>query len=263
MFLIYIPRSPRATVAKRLACSPPTKANRVQSPAGPLPDFARGNVAGDASGRRGFIGDIPCASSFHSGAASYSPHFSLDSSKDLDWSGEQVGACSREKSGEGLVFIGGSGEHAGACSSVKSGEGFVFILEIYVCLVCIHSGMASRAGHAAECREMSNAESSAVGGSRYSDINRRLPKATQKAATVEHVDGSALSEIAPLDLGSSRTQRCLLYRCCCPGAYRCRCHEIDFGCFNLCLRELPFEGAGSTEVVPGGESCESNHRGGL
>ncbi|KAJ8875323.1 hypothetical protein PR048_023218 [Dryococelus australis] len=29
----------RATVTERLACSPPTKANRVQSPLGPLPDF--------------------------------------------------------------------------------------------------------------------------------------------------------------------------------------------------------------------------------
>ncbi|KAJ8879993.1 hypothetical protein PR048_020614 [Dryococelus australis] len=29
----------RASGAERLACSPPTKANRVQSPAGPLPDF--------------------------------------------------------------------------------------------------------------------------------------------------------------------------------------------------------------------------------
>ncbi|KAJ8872591.1 hypothetical protein PR048_026197 [Dryococelus australis] len=36
-----ISKSPGATLAERLACSPPTKANRVQSPAGPLPDFRK------------------------------------------------------------------------------------------------------------------------------------------------------------------------------------------------------------------------------
>ncbi|KAJ8869854.1 hypothetical protein PR048_028863 [Dryococelus australis] len=46
-----------AAVAERLACSPPTKANRFQSPAGALPDFRyAGIVPDDAAGRRVFSG---------------------------------------------------------------------------------------------------------------------------------------------------------------------------------------------------------------
>ncbi|KAJ8872347.1 hypothetical protein PR048_025951 [Dryococelus australis] len=40
-----------ATVTERLACSPPTKANRVQSPAGPQ-YFLKWDLTGDAAGRR-------------------------------------------------------------------------------------------------------------------------------------------------------------------------------------------------------------------
>ncbi|KAJ8866058.1 hypothetical protein PR048_033582 [Dryococelus australis] len=44
-----------AAVAERLACSPPTKANRFQSPAGPLPGFRMlGIVPGDVAGRFAF-----------------------------------------------------------------------------------------------------------------------------------------------------------------------------------------------------------------
>ncbi|KAJ8895489.1 hypothetical protein PR048_000822 [Dryococelus australis] len=56
-----------ATVAERLACSPPTVVIRVQSPAGSLRIFACGNRARRC--RRGF----PVSPPFHSGAAPYSP----------------------------------------------------------------------------------------------------------------------------------------------------------------------------------------------
>ncbi|KAJ8877580.1 hypothetical protein PR048_022035, partial [Dryococelus australis] len=49
-----------ATVAERLACSPPTKANRVRSSAGPLPHLSHvGIMLDDATGRRVFLGDLP------------------------------------------------------------------------------------------------------------------------------------------------------------------------------------------------------------
>ncbi|KAJ8870017.1 hypothetical protein PR048_029028 [Dryococelus australis] len=48
-----------ATVVERLACSPPTKATRVQSPAGPLRIFACGNRAGRCRWSAGFLGDPP------------------------------------------------------------------------------------------------------------------------------------------------------------------------------------------------------------
>ncbi|KAJ8869739.1 hypothetical protein PR048_028747 [Dryococelus australis] len=46
------------TVAERLACSPPTRANRVQSPTGSLPDFRShvGITQDNAAGRRVFLG---------------------------------------------------------------------------------------------------------------------------------------------------------------------------------------------------------------
>ncbi|KAJ8869062.1 hypothetical protein PR048_030623 [Dryococelus australis] len=55
---------PSATVAERLACSPPTRAIRVQSPAGSLCIF----------GKWGFMsGDLPFPPPFHSCTAPYSP----------------------------------------------------------------------------------------------------------------------------------------------------------------------------------------------
>ncbi|KAJ8890230.1 hypothetical protein PR048_009738 [Dryococelus australis] len=48
-----------ATVAERLDCSPPTKAFRVQSPAGSLWILACGNRAGRCHWLAGFLGDIP------------------------------------------------------------------------------------------------------------------------------------------------------------------------------------------------------------
>ncbi|KAJ8893270.1 hypothetical protein PR048_005861 [Dryococelus australis] len=47
------------TVAERLACSPPTKAIPVQSPAGSLPILACGNHAERCRWSAGFLGDIP------------------------------------------------------------------------------------------------------------------------------------------------------------------------------------------------------------
>ncbi|KAJ8888795.1 hypothetical protein PR048_008287 [Dryococelus australis] len=62
-----------ATVAERLACSPPTWAIRVHSPAGSLRIFACGNRAGRCRWSAGFLGDLPFPPPFHSGVASYSP----------------------------------------------------------------------------------------------------------------------------------------------------------------------------------------------
>ncbi|KAJ8866088.1 hypothetical protein PR048_033612, partial [Dryococelus australis] len=65
------------TVAERLACSLPTKAIRVQSPAA-SPGFSHvGIVPDDAAGRRGFLRDLPFPRLF-------SPALPLIGSKDLD-----------------------------------------------------------------------------------------------------------------------------------------------------------------------------------
>ncbi|KAJ8867783.1 hypothetical protein PR048_031587 [Dryococelus australis] len=54
-----------ATVAERLDCSPPSKANRVQSPAGSLRIFASGNPVGRCLWSAVFLGDIPFPKSLH------------------------------------------------------------------------------------------------------------------------------------------------------------------------------------------------------
>ncbi|KAJ8894776.1 hypothetical protein PR048_000083 [Dryococelus australis] len=72
-----------ATIAERLACSPPTKAIRVQSPAGSLRIFAFRNRAEGCRWSAGFLGDLPLPPPFHSGAAQYSP-VTLIGSQDLD-----------------------------------------------------------------------------------------------------------------------------------------------------------------------------------
>ncbi|KAJ8880535.1 hypothetical protein PR048_017005 [Dryococelus australis] len=72
------------TSVPALACSPPTYAKRVQSPAGSPPGFSHvGVVPDDAAGRRGFLGDLPFPPPSHSGAATSSPHFTLIGSQDL------------------------------------------------------------------------------------------------------------------------------------------------------------------------------------
>ncbi|KAJ8868483.1 hypothetical protein PR048_030011 [Dryococelus australis] len=60
-----------ATVAEWLACWPPTKAIRIQSPAGSLRIFACGNRAGRCSWSAMQL--VPFPPPFHSGAAPYSP----------------------------------------------------------------------------------------------------------------------------------------------------------------------------------------------
>ncbi|KAJ8879914.1 hypothetical protein PR048_020534 [Dryococelus australis] len=60
-----------ATVAERLARSPPTKATRVQSPAGSLRIFACGNRAGRYRSSAGILGDLPFPPPLHSDATPY------------------------------------------------------------------------------------------------------------------------------------------------------------------------------------------------
>ncbi|KAJ8878134.1 hypothetical protein PR048_022601 [Dryococelus australis] len=73
-----------AAVDERLACSPPIKANRVQSPAGSLPDFRKWeSCVGLPRWLASFFGDIPLTPSLHSGAEQFSPHFTLISCQDL------------------------------------------------------------------------------------------------------------------------------------------------------------------------------------
>ncbi|KAJ8871383.1 hypothetical protein PR048_027700 [Dryococelus australis] len=76
-----------ATVAERLACSPPTKTIWAQTPAGSLRIFACGNRAGRCSCSAGFLGDLPFPTPLHSGAATYlsqSPLSALKTSMSLD-----------------------------------------------------------------------------------------------------------------------------------------------------------------------------------
>ncbi|KAJ8875250.1 hypothetical protein PR048_023145 [Dryococelus australis] len=71
------------TVSKWLACSPPTKGIRVQSPAGTLRIFACGNRAGRCRWSAGFLGDLPFPPPLHSSAAPCSHHPPLIGTQDL------------------------------------------------------------------------------------------------------------------------------------------------------------------------------------
>ncbi|KAJ8881211.1 hypothetical protein PR048_017685 [Dryococelus australis] len=71
--VIPVPWHTGAAVAERLDCSPPTKANRVQCLARPLPLY-HWSV--------GFLGDLPFTPPLHYGAAPFSPHFTLIGSQD-------------------------------------------------------------------------------------------------------------------------------------------------------------------------------------
>ncbi|KAJ8877674.1 hypothetical protein PR048_022129 [Dryococelus australis] len=72
-----------AAVAERLDCSLYTKANRVQWPAGSLPDFRKSYREMPLVG--GFSrGSLP-RPPLHSGAAPFSPHFTLIGSQHLVW----------------------------------------------------------------------------------------------------------------------------------------------------------------------------------
>ncbi|KAJ8897432.1 hypothetical protein PR048_002778 [Dryococelus australis] len=65
-------KAAHATVSERLACSPPTKTIRVQSPAGSLRIFARGNRVGRCRWSTGFLGCLQLPPPLHSGAGPYS-----------------------------------------------------------------------------------------------------------------------------------------------------------------------------------------------
>ncbi|KAJ8865912.1 hypothetical protein PR048_033435 [Dryococelus australis] len=63
-----------AAAAEWLGCSPPTKANRIQSPGRAPLGFSHVVIApDDAASRWVFLGDLPFPSPLHSGAAPYSP----------------------------------------------------------------------------------------------------------------------------------------------------------------------------------------------
>ncbi|KAJ8890642.1 hypothetical protein PR048_010151, partial [Dryococelus australis] len=62
-----------AAVAEQLACSPPTKAIRAQSPARSLRIFACGNRARRCRWSAGLLGNLPLPPPLHSGAAPYLP----------------------------------------------------------------------------------------------------------------------------------------------------------------------------------------------
>ncbi|KAJ8869911.1 hypothetical protein PR048_028920 [Dryococelus australis] len=61
-----------------------SRANRVRSPAGSLQALASENRAGRCCWSAGFLGDLPCPPPLHTGAAPYSPHFTLFGSQDFD-----------------------------------------------------------------------------------------------------------------------------------------------------------------------------------
>ncbi|KAJ8871130.1 hypothetical protein PR048_027434 [Dryococelus australis] len=72
-----------AVVTERLDCSSPTKVKRVQSPAGPLPDFRKWKLCRTMPLVRGFSRGSLVSPALHSGAATFSPHFVLIGSQDL------------------------------------------------------------------------------------------------------------------------------------------------------------------------------------
>ncbi|KAJ8871043.1 hypothetical protein PR048_027347 [Dryococelus australis] len=72
VILFYYSNAIRVTVAKRLDCSPPIKANRIQSPIGSPPDFYR-----RCRWSAGFLGDLPFPLPLHSGVDSFAPHFTF------------------------------------------------------------------------------------------------------------------------------------------------------------------------------------------
>ncbi|KAJ8894210.1 hypothetical protein PR048_006820 [Dryococelus australis] len=72
-FVLYNYFGLAATVAERLACSPPTKAIGAPSPAGSLRIFAYGYSAGRCNWLAGLLEDLPFSSPFHYSAAPYSP----------------------------------------------------------------------------------------------------------------------------------------------------------------------------------------------
>ncbi|KAJ8887882.1 hypothetical protein PR048_007366 [Dryococelus australis] len=77
---VLFTRDAGAMVAEWLDCSSPTESNRVQSPAGSLPDFRN---AGRCRSSVGFLGYLLFPLPFYSGAAPHSLNFTLIGSQDL------------------------------------------------------------------------------------------------------------------------------------------------------------------------------------
>ncbi|KAJ8866857.1 hypothetical protein PR048_032718 [Dryococelus australis] len=85
-----------ATVAEWLACSPPTKAIRVQSPPGSLQIFGCGNSAGRCHWSAGFLGDLLFTPPFHFGTAPFSPQSPSSALKTLiSWEEICLAACGK------------------------------------------------------------------------------------------------------------------------------------------------------------------------
>ncbi|KAJ8872148.1 hypothetical protein PR048_025750 [Dryococelus australis] len=74
-----------AAVDERLACSPPTKAIRVNSPGGSLQIFVFGNRVGRCRWSACFLGDLPFPPPFNYSAAPYFTSTTLIGSQDLDY----------------------------------------------------------------------------------------------------------------------------------------------------------------------------------
>ncbi|KAJ8875229.1 hypothetical protein PR048_023124 [Dryococelus australis] len=80
---VFTCKSVIGSEACRAACSSPTKADRVQSPAGPLPDFRKRESCRTMPLVGGFSRALPFPSALHSAAAPLSPHFTFIGSQDL------------------------------------------------------------------------------------------------------------------------------------------------------------------------------------
>ncbi|KAJ8867704.1 hypothetical protein PR048_031507 [Dryococelus australis] len=78
----WLPWLTGAVGAEWLDCSPPTKTNRVHSPAGSHPDFLKWESC-RCRWVTCFLGNLPFTPSLRSGAASLSPHFTLRGSQGL------------------------------------------------------------------------------------------------------------------------------------------------------------------------------------
>ncbi|KAJ8890508.1 hypothetical protein PR048_010017 [Dryococelus australis] len=74
----------QAVVVQRSDYSPPPRQTGFDSRRGRSRIFASGNRARLSSWLVGFLGDLPFPPPLHSGAAPYSPHFTLIDSQDLD-----------------------------------------------------------------------------------------------------------------------------------------------------------------------------------
>ncbi|KAJ8897703.1 hypothetical protein PR048_003053 [Dryococelus australis] len=84
-----------ATVVERIACSPPTKAIRAQSPAGSIRIFACGNRAGRCRWSAGFLGDLPVSPTLSFRRCSILTSITLIGSPDLELRAVQMSSLTR------------------------------------------------------------------------------------------------------------------------------------------------------------------------